>query len=171
MNIISDNSPTRMATAFDILGSNRISKVPARWSKHHQRLCAERDRLLARDCSWSEVSSVKMDDLGDAATEESQRCLSLVSACATQANIVDMLEAIRRIERGTYGICEMTGKPIEAERLRAIPWTRYSLGGQHELEKAGLGRKHGLPALESTKAVQADGDDAGEDAEADRDEG
>jgi DnaK suppressor protein len=160
-----------MATAADILGPDRISKVPARWSKHHQRLCAERDRLLARDCSSSEVSSVKMDDLGDAAAEESQRCLSLVSACATQANIVDMLEAIRRIEQGTYGICEMTGKPIEAKRLRAIPWTRYSLGGQYELEKAGWGRKHGLPALESTEAVQVDENQTGEDDETDSDEG
>ena len=70
-----------------------------------------------------------MDDLGEAAAEESQRCLSLVAARATQSNLVDVLDAIRRIERGTYGICEMTGKRIEAERLRAIPWTRYSLGG------------------------------------------
>src|SRR6266576_3813213 len=138
-----------MATAADILGSNRSSKVPGRWSKHHERLSAERDRLLACDRSPTEVSSVKMDDLGDAAADESQRCLSLVAACAAQANLVDVLEAIRRIERGTYGICEMTGKPIEAERLRAIPWTRYSFAGQNAQEKAGFGRKHVLPALES----------------------
>ena len=159
-----------MATAADILGLNRISKVPGRWSKHHERLSAERDRLLACDRSPTEVSSVKMDDLGDAAAEESQRCLSLVAACAAQANLVDVLEAIRRIERGTYGICEMTGKPIEAERLRAIPWTRYSFAGQNEQEKAGFERKHVLPALESlSQAAPVDGEEAEERDEADKD--
>jgi len=161
-----------MATAADILGLNRNSKVPARWGRHYQWLCAERERLFARDCSPTEVSSVKMDNLGEAAAEESQRCLSLVAACATQANIVDVLDAIRRIERGTYGICELTGKPIEAERLRAIPWARYSIRGQNELEKTGFGRKHGLPALESlSEAALVDDKEAGEDNEADKNEG
>ena len=161
-----------MATAADILGLNRNCKVPARWGRHYQWLCAQRERLLARDCSPTEVSSVKMDNLGEAAAEESQRCLSLVAACATQANIVDVVDAIRRIERGTYGICEMTGKPIEAERLRAIPWARCSIAGQNELEKTGFGRKHGLPALESlSEPVLVDGNEAGENNEANENEG
>jgi len=42
----------------------------------------------------------------------------------------------------------LTGEPIEAERLRAIPWTRYALSGQSEMEKAGWTRKHALPSLE-----------------------
>jgi len=158
-----------MATAADILGFNRDSKILTRWSKHHERLCAERDRLLERDCSSPETSAVKMDDPGDAAAEESQRCLSLVSASATQASIVDVLEAIRRIERGTYGICEMTGKPIEAERLRAVPWARYSLEGQQELEKAGFGRRHTLPTLQSlSEAAAAEADEGGTDEEPDK---
>src|SRR5437763_1353570 len=160
-----------MATAADILGLNRTSKIPARWSKQHERLIAERDRLLACDRSPTEGSSVKMDDLGDAAADESQRCLSLVAACAAQANLVDVLEAIRRIERGTYGICEMTGKPIEAERLRAIPWTRYSLQGQKELEKAGFGHRHALPGLESAREmVLAAGEDGGTEEESEKTE-
>jgi len=160
-----------MATAADILGLNRNSRILARWSKHHQQLCDERDRLLDRDCSSGEISSVKMDDLGEAASEESQRCLSLVAARATQTSIVDVLEAIRRIERGTYGVCEMTGEPIEPERLKAIPWTRYSLQGQKELEKAGFGRRHALPALESSREmVLADGEEREADEETDKSE-
>ena len=34
--------------------------------------------------------------------------------------------ALNRILDGRYGICENTGKPIEAVRLGAIPWTRFS---------------------------------------------
>jgi RNA polymerase-binding protein DksA len=39
--------------------------------------------------------------------------------------LAEIDEAIRRIENGTYGVCEMSGKPIPKARLNAIPWTRY----------------------------------------------
>lgn len=35
--------------------------------------------------------------------------------------------ALQRIRDGIYGFCEETGHVIPAERLRAVPWTRYSL--------------------------------------------
>ena len=53
----------------------------------------------------------------------------------------------QRIECGSYGICEITGKPIEAKRLSLIPWACYSCTGQKELERQGFGWKPGLPAL------------------------
>jgi len=34
-------------------------------------------------------------------------------------------DALERIERGTYGFCLATGKPITKARLRAIPWAKY----------------------------------------------
>lgn len=37
--------------------------------------------------------------------------------------------ALSRIEKGTFGICEETLEPIEAQRLLAIPWTRLSIEG------------------------------------------
>jgi RNA polymerase-binding transcription factor DksA len=160
-----------MATAAEILGLNRTFKIAARWAKHLEWLSAERDRLLARDCSAPETSMAKMDDPGDAAAEESQRCLALVSASATQASIVDVLEAIRRIERGTYGICEMTGQPIEAERLRAIPWARYSIQGQQEAEKAGFGRRHALPTLQSLTSANEDENTSDEEKEKEEGDG
>jgi RNA polymerase-binding transcription factor DksA len=159
-----------MSTAADILGLNRTLKIAARWAKHLEWLSAERDRLLARDCSAPETSMAKMDDPGDAAAEESQRCLALVSASATQASIVDVLDAIRRIERGTYGICELTGQPIEPERLRAIPWARYSIQGQQEAEKAGLGRRYALPTLHSLAEANGN-DDENNSEEGEKDDG
>ena len=73
----------------------------------------------------------------------------LVSAAATKEILHEVLEALRRIERGTYGICEITGEPIEEKRLQAIPWARFSFAGQDDLEKGGFGRKLGLPPLEA----------------------
>ncbi len=37
----------------------------------------------------------------------------------------EIKEALKRIEKGKYGICESCGKEIEPERLELIPWTRY----------------------------------------------
>jgi len=38
-------------------------------------------------------------------------------------------EALKRIEKNTYGVCELTGKPIPKTRLEAIPWARFTGSG------------------------------------------
>ena len=101
-----------MATSADVLGSVTRIKVPARWARHYQQLCAERDKLLERDCSSGGAFQPKIDDLADAASQETQRSLSLVSATATHGLLLEIIEAIRRIELGTYGTCQITGEPI-----------------------------------------------------------
>ncbi|MGZ3721792.1 MAG: TraR/DksA family transcriptional regulator [Bdellovibrionales bacterium] len=46
-----------------------------------------------------------------------------------RTQLLEIESALMRMEKGTYGICEETEEPIEAERLIAIPWTRYSIEG------------------------------------------
>ena len=48
--------------------------------------------------------------------------------------------ALQRIEQGTYGICEGTGKPISKVRLKAKPWARYCVEYARQLEQ-GLATK------------------------------
>ena len=43
--------------------------------------------------------------------------------------------ALKKIDDGTYGICEGTGKPISKARLEAKPWARYSIEHARQLEK------------------------------------
>jgi RNA polymerase-binding transcription factor DksA len=150
-----------MATSAQILGlSTTRTKVPSRWAQQYQTLCAERDKLLERDCSAGESFQPKLDDLAEAASEESQRSITLVAATATYDTIREVLAAIRRIERGTYGVCEITGEPIPAERLNSIPWARYSLEGQRQIEQDGLGRRTALPLLEGVgRTEDADGEE------------
>ena len=154
-----------MPSAADILGSSRKPKVPAQWAAHFQHIIDERDRLLAHKVSAPAPSAVKIDDLGDAATEESQRTLDLVAAGATRETVREVLEAIRRIERGTYGIWEVTGEPIEEARLKAIPWARFSLRGQQEAEAGGSGRKWAVPRLQSLVEAQPTSDTESEQPE------
>lgn len=46
-----------------------------------------------------------------------------------RTQLLEIENALARIQNGTYGICEETEEIIEAERLRAIPWTRLSIEG------------------------------------------
>ena len=43
--------------------------------------------------------------------------------------LLEIESALSRIENGTFGVCEETEEIIEADRLRAIPWTRLSIEG------------------------------------------
>jgi RNA polymerase-binding transcription factor DksA len=52
-----------------------------------------------------------------------------------QEALTEVEEAIQRIYDGTYGICELTGKPIESQRLLAVPFARFSIEGQMAKEK------------------------------------
>lgn len=48
-----------------------------------------------------------------------------------QKQLDEVQAALKRIEEGTYGICEKTGKPIDKARLLAVPEARYC-EGMHE---------------------------------------
>lgn len=49
--------------------------------------------------------------------------------------LVDIQDALDRIDKGTYGVCEVDGKPINRTRLRAIPWARFCLLCASRIEK------------------------------------
>ncbi len=56
-----------------------------------------------------------------------QEFLSMHDRLRTQ--LIEIESALARIENKSFGICEETEELIEAERLRAIPWTRLSIEG------------------------------------------
>lgn len=61
--------------------------------------------------------------------------LSLDLAAADRRLIKEIDDALKRIADGTYGVCELTGKPIRGERLEELPWARYSIEAARELER------------------------------------
>jgi DnaK suppressor protein len=75
-------------------------------------------------------------------------------------------EALKRIERNTYGVCELTGKQIPRVRLEAIPWTRFTVEAQAQLERDGALRQRRLGALGSVdSAGSSDVESGGADEE------
>jgi len=54
----------------------------------------------------------------------------------TQRKILDLIVlALEKINKGTYGICENCGKVIEKKRLSILPWVRYCVKCQNNIEK------------------------------------
>jgi RNA polymerase-binding protein DksA len=67
---------------------------------------------------------IHMADLG---TDNFEQEFSLELMDSERRLLVQIEDALGRIETGTYGICEGTGKPISKARLEAQPWARYSV--------------------------------------------
>ena len=100
--------------------------------------------LVLRERVTGEILSINRDSLSqnerdpslsDQGTETFDREFALNQLSSEQDVIFEIDEAIRRIENGTYGICEMTNEPINIERLEALPYVRHSIKAQSELEK------------------------------------
>jgi RNA polymerase-binding protein DksA len=68
--------------------------------------------------------------LGDTATAMYDRELDEGLEEGAQQTIAEIDAALQRIEDGSYGTCEVCGKPIGAERLSAIPWARLCIDDQ-----------------------------------------
>jgi RNA polymerase-binding transcription factor DksA len=73
--------------------------------------------------------------MADAGTDAFDRDFALSLVSNEQEALFEIEEAIKRIKNGTYGVCELTGKPINKERLLAVPFARYSVESQAEVEK------------------------------------
>jgi RNA polymerase-binding transcription factor DksA len=79
--------------------------------------------------------------MADAGTDsyEIENTLGLVES--ERRLITDIDDALERIDIGTYGICEGSGKPIPKARLKAIPWARYCVEHARLLEKGHVSEK------------------------------
>src|SRR3954470_17325594 len=100
--------------------------------------------------------------MADAGTDNFDRDFALSLLSSDQDAIYEIEEALKRIEKNTFGICELTGKAIPRSRLDAIPWTRFTVEAQSQLEREGAlkSRRLGtLGSVDSTSAADADSDD------------
>lgn len=120
-------------------------KLPAAFvRKQHTRLLELRDSLLdsmigvARDnlrsrAEGSEASAFGMHQ-ADAGSDAYDRDFALNLLSQEQDALYEIEEALKRIEAGTYGVCEISGEIIPLERLEAIPFARCTVACQTQLE-------------------------------------
>ncbi len=122
-----------------------------KWAKQKQLLLGLRDRLTDQRNGLAKESAKEMESYGvhmaDSGTDNFDRDFNLSLLSSDQDVIYEIEEALKRIEKGTYGTCEITGKPIPQTRLNAIPWTRFRVDAQSELEQYGVLQNRSLGRL------------------------
>lgn len=97
----------------------------------------ERELLHVRQQSESEDAGTVLTEPGDMpdhASDEERRTLALRRRQHDDARLREVEAALRRMDDGSYGICEETGEEIPFARLRAEPTTRYTVEAQEQLE-------------------------------------
>jgi DnaK suppressor protein len=121
---------------------NKNLKLTPFLAKQHKRLLELKDTLLdamrgvARDNlhSGSETSAFGMHQ-ADAGSDAYDRDFALSMLSKEQGSLYEIDEALKRVEDGTYGLCEICQKAIPQARLEALPFTRTTVDCQSELEK------------------------------------
>jgi len=128
---------------------NRNKLTPAEIKKFKAMLLAKLDEILGnvtsmetealrRDRSDLSNMPIHMADLGTD-NSEIENILGLMDS--ERKILVEIYDALRCIEDGTYGICENGGEQIPKERLKAIPWAKYCVACATLLEKGFLAKE------------------------------
>lgn len=73
--------------------------------------------------------------MADQGTDNFDREFAASLLSSEQDVLYEIDEAIRRVDAGTYGVCEATGEQIERERLKVLPFARYCVAAQAEMER------------------------------------
>ena len=80
-------------------------------------------------------SGRNVPDIADRASEETDRALELRTRDRQRKLVSKIDAALRRIENGEFGYCEMTGEPISLKRLDARPIATMTLEAQEKHER------------------------------------
>jgi DnaK suppressor protein len=139
-------------------GSKRVQSPLAMIANNHRErkldsfTRSQKDKLLQlRDAMVDSMAGVAQDTLrsraegseasafgmhqADAGSDAYDRDFALSLLSQEQDALYEIDQALKRIELGTYGVCEMSGKHIPRARLEAIPFARFTVECQSQLEK------------------------------------
>ena len=123
----------------------KVKKLPKKELEIYKKMLLQLRGKIAGDLQQIEgdslsgnqpSSSGELSDVADIATDNYDRELNIGLASNEQQLLNDIDVALRRIEEGTYGVCEIYGTPIPKKRLLAMPYTRLSMQAQEEEEKS-----------------------------------
>ena len=168
------------ATAASILGRSAMKpghvakpngsvKIKGEWQKYYARLIELREQLLKQMDGLAKDSAQEMAGyslhMADSGTDNFDRDFALSLLSSDQDAIYEIEEALKRIEKNTYGVCELTNKNIPKARLEAIPWTRFTVEAQGQLERDGALRARRLGALGTVDMVGGSETEEGEPEE------
>jgi RNA polymerase-binding transcription factor DksA len=155
----------------------RDAKTLAFFDRQKKRLLELRDHFLdqmqsvAHDSLRSRAESNEASAVGqhqaDAGSDAYEKDFALSLLSQEQDALYEIEEALKRIEVGTYGVCEMSNKAIPHARLEAIPFARFTVECQQQLEKENRGRRRWDTAPQFMDSAEAFADEEEESSEDD----
>jgi len=142
---ISAKKATESPKAAMLRGNNHDKKLSPFVRKQKEKLLQLRDAMVdsmagvAQDTLRSRAEGSEASAFGmhqaDAGSDAYDRDFALSLLSQEQDALYEIDQALKRVELGTYGVCEMSGKPIPHARLEAIPFARFTVECQSQLEK------------------------------------
>jgi RNA polymerase-binding protein DksA len=117
-----------------------VEKFRARLLMEQQRLETELQEIENRTARVSESEranelSAYEDHPADLASETFEREKDLAIGESVESLLNQVLIALEKVDRGTYGICDACGRPIKKARLNALPFATLCLGCQDRIER------------------------------------
>ena len=108
--------------------------------EYFRNLLLEQRRQATEDLLNDRATALEGDDGVEDSAEMSELDLNRSTAFALASRqsklIKEIDEALDRIENGTYGLCTRCGKPLDEERLKAMPTAKYDAECQAAIEAA-----------------------------------
>ncbi len=129
-----------MATAKKATKRKTVKKTKTKWRNDIKALLLQMRKELLQEVSQSmraESDHLKHDigDFYDHASSDRDRELALMLADREREKLTYVDDALKRIDLGTYGICESCDEEIDKDRLLAMPFTKLCLSCQEDLER------------------------------------
>jgi DnaK suppressor protein len=172
-------APAKAETAAEkpngrpVAGPKKEVKLTPFLKQQRERLQLLRDTILdsmagvAKDTlrsrpEGSEASAFGMHQ-ADAGSDAYDKDFALSLLSQEQDALYEIEEALKRIENGTYGVCEMSGKAIPVARLEALPFARLTVECQAEFERTKKFQRTRLPVTSLFGLTDSDDDDGDSD--------
>lgn len=113
--------------------------IPTKKLEQYRRALEARLAELDRSASSAEREAralgTKTADAMDQAALEYEKQAALHKARTDRQLRKNVMQALERIRQGTYGECQSCGGEIEPKRLEALPFARYCIKCQEEMER------------------------------------
>ena len=115
-----------------MLSPEDSERFKIRLLEERRKILSDMDKLVKKSNEFGKDGTM---DIGDEASDLSNRQLLLSLNEADRKKLLEIGEALERIEEGTYGICEECGEPISVKRLEVKPTAIYCVECKSRLEK------------------------------------
>lgn len=141
--------PIQAPVATNLKPRKNLAGISPRDLEHYRDLLLEKRRELVGDMHSMEGEALRTNGgsnlstlpmhMADLGTDNYEQEFTLGLVEKERTLLREINDALAKIQNGSFGLCEGTGKPISKPRLEAQPWARFSIEHARQMEKNGMG--------------------------------